>query len=164
MFDRNQLVHLVLWPNASRAGYRLIDGEGEVIAQVKVSEPVTGAALSKVVPKGLFVDPTGCTVVTLSGDVRVRTVGEFDTAVVTERSKPTPEERLALLERRDRKRDQREALLVAENAKILEALKERSNADETAQVVEEPETVTPEPDAGLADAQAEGGEAAGSGA
>lgn len=164
MFDRNQLVHLVLWPNASGAGYRLVDDQGEVIAQVKVTEPVTGAQLAKLVPKGLFIDPTGCTVVTLSGDIRVRTQGQFDTAVVTERSKPSLEERFALLERRERKREQREAALAAENQKMRNAMKAKEKADETAQVVEEPEIVEVVAAAGSANPEAQGGQAAETGA
>lgn len=148
MFDRNQLTHLVIWPAESGAGYRLVDGEGEVLAQVAIGEQVLGSTIAKAVPQGLYIDVTGCTVVTLSGEVRVTTKGQFDTAVVVQRSRKTPEERLEALERRERVREQRQVKLAATNRKLADQLKQKGEQDdvleETAQAVVADPSAAPE--------------------
>lgn len=104
MFDRNQLVHLVLWPQGQDAVYELYGPDGEFVAVCAIKEPVKGDALARMVPKGFSVDVSNCAVLTMSGDPVVATKAQFDTAVVTERAVIDMETRLLNLERRERAR------------------------------------------------------------
>lgn len=124
MFDRNKLVHLVIWPQGKKSAYTLTDGHGEVAAQVEVDEPIKGSDLARMIPDGFYVIVKDCTVLTMSGKLVVATKAPFDTAVVTERAVVTAEDRLLRLERRERRREERAAAAEAENKELLRRLKE----------------------------------------
>lgn len=136
MFNRNQLVHLVIWPNAKDARYNVVDPDGVVVSVVKVNEAVKGAEISKVMPEHFQLVPHGCTVLSMSGDLVVKTKAPFDTAIVTERAVVTAEERLQRLERRERQREKIATLWQQERAELMARLKDAEA------VVEEP---APEP-------------------
>lgn len=149
MFTRNQLAHLVFWATQARAKVDMIDPDGAVVGSTKVTTPLRGSDLARCVPEKFTVEPVGCLVVTLSGDIRVGTRGEFDTAVVTDRDKPSLEERFLRLERRERRREQRERDLAAQNERLLAEREERQNEE----VVEQDETpVEPTPEGSEGDA------------
>lgn len=114
MFDRNKLTHLVFWPDAKNAALNLVDPDGVVCSAIPVREPIFGSAIARAVPNGFAIEPSGCLAVTMSGDIKVTTRGEFDTAVVIERHRPTADERLAALERRALRRERREEAYIRE--------------------------------------------------
>lgn len=115
MLDRNTLVHAVIWPQGPNAMVTLVDPDGVVASVVKVKEPLRGSDLAKMIPQGYGVETDACTVLSMSGELLVRTEGEFDTAVVTERAHVSFEERMARLERRERNNAKRQRRLEEEN-------------------------------------------------
>ena len=125
MYDRNQLVHAVIWPKGKTATITMLDAEGVVHSEFAVREPMKGSELSKMIPPGYGVEFDDCTVLSMSGEILVRTVGEFDTAVVTERAQVTAEERLQRLERREMRRERRELEREQENAELRRQLADR---------------------------------------
>lgn len=143
MFSRNELVHAVIWPDGRKSSIALIDPDGIVVATLPVREPLRGSDLSRLIPDGYCVDWDNCAVVNLSGEPVVRTVGQFDTAVVTERAELGFEERMQRLERRERRREKREIELAAHNRELLRELAEHKSA-----VVDDepPADVTPPPE------------------
>ena len=133
MFDRNKLAHLVFWPDVAKAALNLVDPHGVVVAAYRVSEPVLGSDIARRVPDGFAVEASGCVVLTMSGLIRVSTRGEFDTAVVTERHRPTADERLAALERRALRRERREEAYIRE---LEEKIKQAGENADVVEVVE----------------------------
>lgn len=129
MFDRNQLVHAVVWPNGRKASLSLIDTNGGIQSTFTVREPLRGSDLAKMVPDGYRVHCDDCHIVTMSGDVVVGTRAAFDTAVVTERAELTFEERMQRLERREARREkkqrQQEKYFREQNAELERQLEEQ---------------------------------------
>jgi len=149
MFNRNQLAHLVIWPNAKTAVVSLIDPDGEAVSEMSVREPIKGSELAKKMADGFAIHTKRCSVVSVSGDIVVRTRIPFDTAVVTERPVISFEDRMARLERRERRRELKAEADAIENEKlraIVEAQKKTLKENEA--VVEEVEQTTePTPEA-----------------
>jgi hypothetical protein len=160
MLKRNELVHAVIWPVTADAQYNLVAMEtveikGEptvkevILGEVPVTAPVRGSDLAKMIPDGCCVKYDGCTVVKLTGDILVRTVAPFDTAVVTEKAQMSMEERMQRLELRERRRGQREKEREQETARLraeLEAERERNAVlDDEPQVTEIRQDETPAP-------------------
>ncbi|KJZ25120.1 hypothetical protein [Tritonibacter mobilis] len=86
-YDRNQLVHAVIWPEGpDGASATLYDTDGVVLSEVPITEPVKGSVWSSLMPQGYKIDIAGCNVISMSGEVVVATRTEFDTVVVTERA------------------------------------------------------------------------------
>lgn len=140
MFDRNKLVHAVIWPAGEKPLVTLLDAEGVVLGEVVVREPLKGSELSKMIPQGCELEIDQCTVVNMSGEVIVETALPFDTAVVTEKREETFEERLANMERRIKRREKRAERLEQEHRARMQEL-------EDARVVEGGQgEVTPAPD------------------
>ncbi|MGR3624505.1 hypothetical protein [Pseudophaeobacter sp.] len=135
MYDRNQLVHAVIWPVAGVGAATLLDGEGVLQSQIEIREPVLGSQLSKMIPQDFFLDVHDCTVVSMSGQLVVATKSEFDTVVVTERAALDYEERMQRLERRDARRDAMQAKLAAENLKLREQI--QRDAEKPPEVIDE---------------------------
>jgi hypothetical protein len=125
MFDRNQLVHAVIWPNEKPSQIALVDAEGEVRSTVTFKLPMRGSDVAKWMPDGYQLDVGGCTVVSMSGRVMVNTVAPFDSAVVTERPEVTFEDRMLRLERRDKRREERAAQLERQYQTALTELREQ---------------------------------------
>lgn len=147
MFQRNELAHLVMWPREAKAKVELVDEEGVVLSALPVDWPLKGSDIAKMVPEGFCIDPNGCTVVTMSGDILVSTVGEFDTAVVTERPEITFEQRMALLERRQQRSELREERLAAENQRLRDQVRaEMEQETEEEPVVDDEPDETPDPE------------------
>lgn len=130
--SRNELVHAVIWPKGNKSNLALIDGEGVIHGRITVEEPLRGSDLAKMIPDGLWLDPQNCTVISMSGELLVNTKAPFDTAVVTERAETSLEQRLAMLERRERRREERERKNREENERLRQQI-----ADQ--QVIEEQE-------------------------
>lgn len=145
LFDRNQLVHAVIWPNGKNPGLTLVDTDGVVQSHVAIRMPVKGSELAKMMPPGHFVEPDQCTILSMSGRLMVGAKAPFDTAVVTERAEIGFEERMQRLERKERRREQRQKFLEAENRALSERLEAASQREEQEQVVnplEEEEATT----------------------
>jgi len=123
MFNRNQLVHAVIWPNSDHPSVYLVDADGEVKSHVNVAEPLKGSELSKMMPDGYMLDVSGCSVMNMSGKFLATTVAPFDTAVVNERAEVSFEERMLRLERREARRERREAAMVLRERELMERLK-----------------------------------------
>ncbi len=98
VFDRNALVHAVLWPKGKASSVSLIDDEGVSQGEYRIVEPVMGSQLSKMIPQGFFLHTGDCGVVSMAGKPVVATVAEFDTAVVTQKREVTFEERFKMME------------------------------------------------------------------
>lgn len=124
MFNRNQLAHLVFWPQNAKANYALVNSDGEAVSTVKVSEPILGSLIARTVPQGFHVSVGSVIAVTMSGEVRIGGKAPFDTETVTERSKPTVEERMDMLERRESFRLKRQELM---EKKLFQKQKESEN-------------------------------------
>lgn len=134
MIERNALAFAVIWPANKQSYISLIDGEGVECAQFKVEQPLKGSELAKVVPEGYYVAPCkNCKVVTIAGRPVVRTVGEFDSAVITEKPQLGFEERMQNLERRERRREKREQAREEETALLRQRLKEAEAVTELPQ-------------------------------
>lgn len=136
MFDRNQLVHAVIWPIDELSAAALIDTDGVIQGRMPVYKPVKGDELSRMIPKGYCLDFENCHVIKMSGDILVRTIGVFDTAVVTERAEVTFEERMQRLERRENYNARRNELLVRQNADLLKRLDDTATAASVTEAVE----------------------------
>lgn len=155
MLSRNQLVHAVIWPKGPDSVVSLIDADGVDQAHVKVRQPMRGSDITKLIPEGYSVLPEECHVVTTSGELLVNKGVKFDTAVVTERPEVPFEERLAALERRERRRVKREERMRLEyERRLAGAVEARATP-----VVEEtpPEDETPPEGADGAQEDAESG-------
>lgn len=138
---RNALVHAVIWPNGPEASLALLDTDGVVQSEFRLTEPTKGSFYSSMMPDGFVLDCNGCTVLSMSGKLIVRTEVEFDTVVVTERAQVTFEERFARLERLQRRRDIRERKLEEEARTLRERLAQREGEAEP--LVQPPEPETP---------------------
>lgn len=138
---RNALVHAVIWPKGPKASIALIDtDEGVVHSEFKLTEPVKGSVYAAMMPDGFVLDCNGCTVLSMSGKLIVRTETEFDTVVVTERAEVTFEDRMQRLERRERRRERRERQLEEEARTLRERLAQREGDAEAVVEPSEPET------------------------
>lgn len=144
-FDRNQLVHAVIWPNAKDAAIALYDTVGVEVSRVKIDHPKKGADISRMMPQEYLLGVVGCTVVSLSGKPVVSTKAPFDTSVVTERPEVTFEERLARMERTELRRRKREAQREAEMEAAVEELAALRAERAAAGISDEP-VVEPEPE------------------
>lgn len=133
MLDRNQLVHAVIWPNGDDACVTLIDADGVYQSRFSVVQPLKGSDLARLIPPGYWLKFDGCTVLSMSGDVLVGGIAEFDSAVVTERREVTFEDRIAILERRDIRRQR-------QHDHEMNRLRQAQERAEAAPVVEEPQT------------------------
>lgn len=150
MFERNQLAHLVFWPENNKSIVTLVDPNGVVIdddgvelaepqemelASFKLDRPMLGMEIAKTLPADLCIKSENVTVVTMSGEIKVTTVAPFDTTVVTERPVISAEERLDRLEIREQRNEARQAKLARENRELREQILAQRDRDE---VVEEP--------------------------
>lgn len=160
MFERNDLLHLVFWPNAAEgAGFDLVTEGGEVKGGFAIQKPITGVELQRFVPQGLSVVAHSCAVYGLAGRLVTITETPFDSAVVTEKREETFEDRFAKLEGRVRRSEQREAKLAKENAQLLaeraKAASEAAQAERDAQAASD--EVTPPDDGQQPPVAPEGG-------
>lgn len=145
MFASMALTHLIFWPQTDDASLLLVDRNGEEVGKMPVTEPVRGVDLQRLLPAQFNIAPFGCTAVSLSGNVICGGKGAFDSAVVVERDRPTVEDRLAIIERREKYRQrefekQQAAIAAARNELAEREQKEREEREKLEQVVEEPET------------------------
>lgn len=143
MYDRNQISHLVFWPNGKGSSLALVSDQGEVLSQLDVKEPVKGSELAKFVPNGYSLDPGGCVVLSMAGQIIVGTKAPFDTSVVTERAEVTFEERMARLERIEVNNRRRQVLLEKRNQELMRQLQQHE-AEPQVEVAQE---VNPEAEA-----------------
>ncbi len=151
MLTQKNLVNAVIWPNGPKAAIALFDtsaeGGGEQVALVPITVPKEGREIAKMIPQGFSVDVQECTVVKLSGPIIKGTKAEFDTAVVTERPQITFEERLARLERVERRKviaQQKRIEELEAGAEELAAIKAKEAAE--AEIDAEKNVVEPTPE------------------
>lgn len=140
-YDRNQLVHAVIWPQGpDAASATLYDTDGVVLSEVPITEPVKGSVWSALMPQGYKLDIAGCTVISMSGEVVVKTRTDFDTVVVTERAEVSIEETIRRMTvkamRQERAREERRAQRQAE--------RQQEREDEPELVEDDTDPVTPE--------------------
>lgn len=118
MLHRNELAHVMIWPEKKKGTIQLSNHDGEVLAEFEITSPVKGSELAKMMPDVWAVSLSGCLACSVAGAIEITTYGQFDTEVVTERDQPTMEERFARLERVQRRQAQIQAKLEAENRRL----------------------------------------------
>ncbi len=140
MFDRNELVHAVFWPDAEHpkeAKINLVDTDGVVQGEIDLDRPIKGAELASMVPNGFYLSPLKCIALSMSGKQVVATKAPFDTAVVTERPEVSFEDRMARLERREMRRERRERQREEEHQRIMAEAREAAEGVPDEPVIDE---------------------------
>lgn len=140
MISRKELTFATLFPNlvakTSDPRIGLIGPDGEQVAVWRLSEPTKGDALARLIPDGFTVELVDITGLAIGGSYAATRI-PFDTTVQTERSAVTVEDRLAMLETRERKAliREREARRDLEARLAIKEAKEAEDAE--AQVLED---------------------------
>lgn len=142
MFERNEIVHSVIWPAGTEPVVALIDVDGVQQGHFWLKEPMRGSELAKQIPADWFLQFQECTLVKMTGEVVIGNKIPFDTKVVTERAELTYEQRLLAVERRDKHRAKAEKQRQAEFEAFMKEQREKAEALEA--VTEPPETPTDE--------------------